>query len=194
MESEVGRPRRRSFRKQWLSFRPPEPLRLGENVADNWLKFKQRIQLYFAATEQHKPRTKAQKVDIFLHLARQEAIDVFSTMSISEEDKVDYDKLVETYEAYCLSQTNKTYERVPSRSSETPLLVPAENSETSVRVTGERCDTTGGPPSEHNGSNDSSNAFGRASVSGRAGCPRPFKPHGPQVNQAEPTALPSELR
>ncbi|XP_049276146.1 uncharacterized protein LOC125760308 [Rhipicephalus sanguineus] len=93
---------------------PPEPLRLGENVPDNWVKFKQRIQLYFAATEPQepqKPRTKAQKAAIFLHLAGQEAIDVFNTLNISEEDKVDYDKLVEAFDAYCLPQSNETYER-----------------------------------------------------------------------------------
>ncbi|KAL3218893.1 hypothetical protein MRX96_031258 [Rhipicephalus microplus] len=84
---------------------PPEPLRLGENIPDNWLKFKQRIQLYFSNTEQQKPRPKAQKAAIFLHLAGQEAIDVFNTLSINEKDKVDYDKLEEAFEAYCLPQT-----------------------------------------------------------------------------------------
>ncbi|KAL3189217.1 hypothetical protein MRX96_002889 [Rhipicephalus microplus] len=90
---------------------PPEQLRLGENVPDNWLKFKQRIQLYFATTEQQKPCIKAQKAATFLHLADQKAIVVFDTLSISEKDKVDYDKLVEALEAYCLPQTEKSYER-----------------------------------------------------------------------------------
>ncbi|KAL3189218.1 hypothetical protein MRX96_002890 [Rhipicephalus microplus] len=52
----------------------------------------------------------------------------------------------------CSPESSATLSRAPSGSSETPLLVPAENSETSVRMTGEGCDTSGGLPSEHNGS------------------------------------------
>lgn len=41
---------------------------------------------------------------------------MFNTLNISEEDKVDYDKLVEAFKAYCLPQSNETYERYVFRS------------------------------------------------------------------------------
>ncbi|KAH8038769.1 hypothetical protein MRX96_034542 [Rhipicephalus microplus] len=94
----------------------PEPLRLGGNVPDNWLKLKHGIQLYYPTTELQKPRTQAQKASIFLHLAGQEVNDVLNTLKISEEDKVDHDKLVEAFEACCLPPTNRTYERYMFRS------------------------------------------------------------------------------
>ncbi|XP_077517721.1 uncharacterized protein LOC144128270 [Amblyomma americanum] len=93
---------------------PPEPLRFGANVADNWTRFKQRVELYFIATESTEPgrqRSNAQKAAILLHLAGQEAIDVYNTFDLTAEDKKDYDKLVQAFEAYCLPQSNETFER-----------------------------------------------------------------------------------
>lgn len=46
-----------------------------------------------------------------LHLAGQEAIDVYNTFDLTAEDKKDYDKLVQAFEAYCLPQSNETFER-----------------------------------------------------------------------------------
>ncbi|KAL3170960.1 hypothetical protein MRX96_013868 [Rhipicephalus microplus] len=54
---------------------PPEPLVLTNTPADNWKKFRQRIELYFKATETNKKRTPAQKAAIFLHVAGPEAIE-----------------------------------------------------------------------------------------------------------------------
>ncbi|KAL3186449.1 hypothetical protein MRX96_027492 [Rhipicephalus microplus] len=55
---------------------PPEPLVLTNTPADNWKKFRQRIELYFKATETNKKRTPAQKAAIFLHVAGPEAIEL----------------------------------------------------------------------------------------------------------------------
>ncbi|KAL3241962.1 hypothetical protein MRX96_021627 [Rhipicephalus microplus] len=54
---------------------PPESLVLTNTPADNWKKFRQRIELYFKATETNKKRTPAQKAAIFLHVAGPEAIE-----------------------------------------------------------------------------------------------------------------------
>ncbi|KAH7946592.1 hypothetical protein HPB52_001836 [Rhipicephalus sanguineus] len=83
---------------------PPEPLRFEDNVAENWIRFKQRVELYFTATESSEPgkqRSPAQKAAILLHLAGQEAIDVHNTFDLTGEEKQDYDKLVQAFEAYC---------------------------------------------------------------------------------------------
>ncbi|XP_077516818.1 uncharacterized protein LOC144127784 [Amblyomma americanum] len=110
MVSEVTSSR---AKKKMTELPPPEPLRVGANVADNWTRFKQRVELYFIATESTEPgrqRSNAQKAAILLHLAGQEAIDVYNTFDLTAEDK-DYDKLVQAFEAYCLPQSNETFER-----------------------------------------------------------------------------------
>lgn len=96
--------------------RPPEPLQVGDNAAASWQTFKQRIELYLIATEPTKPRSKEQKAAIFLHVAGQEAIDVFNTLNLSPEEANDYDALVKAFENYCLPKCNETYERYVFRS------------------------------------------------------------------------------
>uniref|UniRef100_A0A224Z9B6 Tick transposon n=1 Tax=Rhipicephalus zambeziensis TaxID=60191 RepID=A0A224Z9B6_9ACAR len=96
--------------------RPPKPLQLGDNAAASWKIFKQRIKLYLIATEPVKPRSKEQKAAIFLHVAGQEAIDVFNTLNLTPEEAKDYDALVKAFEAYCLPKCNETYERYVFRS------------------------------------------------------------------------------
>ncbi|XP_049269025.1 protein O-mannosyl-transferase Tmtc3 [Rhipicephalus sanguineus] len=48
---------------------PPERLVLSEAPAENWTKFRQRMELYFKATTTTPERTKAQKAATFLHVA-----------------------------------------------------------------------------------------------------------------------------
>nr|XP_050038499.1 uncharacterized protein K02A2.6-like [Dermacentor andersoni] len=88
---------------------PPAPLVLAENAAANWKKFRQRIELYFVATG--KERTSTEKAAIFLHVAGQEAIDVFNTFRLTSAQAEDYDVLVRKFEEYCAPQQNETFER-----------------------------------------------------------------------------------
>ncbi|KAL3217320.1 hypothetical protein MRX96_032513 [Rhipicephalus microplus] len=90
---------------------PPEPLVLTNTPADNWKKFRQRIELYFKATETNKKRTPAQKAAIFLHVAGPEAIEVFNTLPLSAEQREDYDSIVKAFEDYCTPRCNETFER-----------------------------------------------------------------------------------
>ncbi|KAL3186915.1 hypothetical protein MRX96_004724 [Rhipicephalus microplus] len=66
---------------------PPEPLVLTNTPADNWKKFRQRIELYFKATETNKKRTPAQKAAIFLHVAGPEAIECLGNHEFDDGPK-----------------------------------------------------------------------------------------------------------
>ncbi|KAM7285148.1 uncharacterized protein ISCGN_032110 [Ixodes scapularis] len=90
---------------------PPAGLRLSEDTAENWKRFKQRIELYFQATETKEARSKQQKAAIFLHVAGQEAIDVYNTFNLAESEKDDYELIVNRFEDYCLPKSNETFER-----------------------------------------------------------------------------------
>ena len=67
-------------------FKPPSPLNLEGNVAGNWRKWKQRIQLYMEASGSIKKPEK-QQVAIFLHLIGEEALEIYNTFSLSTENK-----------------------------------------------------------------------------------------------------------
>ncbi|KAL3211778.1 hypothetical protein MRX96_036255 [Rhipicephalus microplus] len=82
---------------------PPEPLVLTNTPADNWKKFRQRIELYFKATETNKKRTPAQKAAIFLHVAGPEAIEQCGYLD-GMVDRLDVD--------YIGSQANLPSERL----------------------------------------------------------------------------------
>ncbi|XP_064464833.1 uncharacterized protein LOC135376168 [Ornithodoros turicata] len=92
--------------------RPPDPLLLSGNVADNWRKFKQRLELYLEATEvEEKPRTGKRKIATLLHVAGPDAVEVFNTFSLTAEERASYTTLLQKFEAYCTPKCNETYER-----------------------------------------------------------------------------------
>ncbi|XP_077504887.1 uncharacterized protein LOC144114796 [Amblyomma americanum] len=83
--------------------KPPEPLQLSGNLSQNWKRFKQKLELFIkATTPKDDPRSGAAKASLLLSVAGDEALDVFNTFTFGEqEDKEDYDTLVQKFEAYC---------------------------------------------------------------------------------------------
>lgn len=77
---------------------PPEALVLSEAPAENWRKFSQRMDLYFKATSSATERSSAQKAAVFLHVAGQEAIDIFNTFKLSPAERDDYSVIVKKLE------------------------------------------------------------------------------------------------
>lgn len=51
------------------------------------------------------------KVAIFLTAAGEEAIDVFNTLKLTEEQRKDYDAVVNAFDHYCSAISNETYDR-----------------------------------------------------------------------------------
>ncbi|KAG0436199.1 hypothetical protein HPB47_018082 [Ixodes persulcatus] len=69
------------------------------------------MELFLLATEPKERRNLQQKAAIFLHVAGQEAIEVFNMFGLSAEEAHNYDVLVWRFEAYCLPRSNETFER-----------------------------------------------------------------------------------
>jgi hypothetical protein len=66
----------------------PSPLSLSENVAENWKRFIQRVQLYLTATGSAAKDEKIQ-ASIFLHVIGDEALEVYNTFTFEQdEDKL----------------------------------------------------------------------------------------------------------
>lgn len=118
---------------------PPERLVLSEAAAENWKKFRQRIELYFRATTPDKERTSAQKAAIFLHVAGQEAIDVFNTFPLTAEQREDYDAIVKAFEEYCTPRCNETFERYVLRSRQQQDGEPFEQFLRDIQLKAQSC-------------------------------------------------------
>ena len=87
------------------------PLRLeGNNLAENWRRWRQQYELYITATEKDSKSEKLQCAT-FLALAGEAAIDVFNKFSISTAEKDKIKPLIEKFEEYCTPKRNVTFER-----------------------------------------------------------------------------------
>ena len=89
----------------------PETLSYQGNISENWRKWKQGLELYFIASG-ISDKAEETKAAIFLHLAGQDAREVFNTFmweTIGDDKKVD--KIIEKFESYCTPRKNITWER-----------------------------------------------------------------------------------
>ncbi|KAB0790508.1 hypothetical protein PPYR_15094 [Photinus pyralis] len=91
-------------------YKIPNNLSLQGNLAENWRKFKQSFKIFMKATGKD-AKDGETKVAIFLNIIGEEAVEVFNTMFISDDDRKDIDKVIEAFEGYCLPKTNVVYER-----------------------------------------------------------------------------------
>ncbi|XP_076301590.1 uncharacterized protein LOC143220074 [Lasioglossum baleicum] len=88
----------------------PEPLQLEGNLAENWRRFKRDFDLFMIATGR-RAKAKAVQAATLLNLVGSEALEVFETLGIPEEDKEDPEKIIAAFQNYVEPQRNETYER-----------------------------------------------------------------------------------
>lgn len=90
---------------------PPEQLSLQGNVAENWRKWKQRFELFVAASGLSEKDEKVQAATS-LHVAGPEALEIYNTFSWENEgDERKVTKIMEKFQAYCEPRKNITWER-----------------------------------------------------------------------------------
>ena len=90
---------------------PPEQLSLEGNVAENWRKWKQRFELFSAASGLSEKDDKIQSATL-LHVVGPEALEIYNTFSWENEgDENKVVKIMEKFQAYCSPQKNITWER-----------------------------------------------------------------------------------
>ncbi|XP_070378979.1 uncharacterized protein [Dermacentor albipictus] len=95
------------------SLRAPGPLNMTGEASKNWQTFKQRFELFLAASEpDDKKRSVSSKTALFLSVAGEDAIEIFNTLSFAEgEDKADYATVIKKFDDYFKLQTNEVHER-----------------------------------------------------------------------------------
>ena len=93
-------------------FSKPGKLDFEGNVAENFRRFRQQLEIYMSAAGFDAETTpKKKQVAIILNIAGEEAIEVFNTFTFTEEEKDDPAVLLTKFQHHCEPKKNITYER-----------------------------------------------------------------------------------
>ena len=87
----------------------PPPLEFGDNISDNWKKFKQRFLIYLSAIGCRKEKDEDKKLSLFLHVAGTEAIEYFNTIENGHQKNLD--QILNCFEEHCSPKKNEIVER-----------------------------------------------------------------------------------
>ncbi|UYV70481.1 K02A2.6-like, partial [Cordylochernes scorpioides] len=93
-----------------MDFVRPSELALHGNVAENWRRFKQRLMLYLEATEKATKPDKL-KVAILLNFIGEEALEVFNTFHLKEDEAENFDLVINKFDDFCEPKKNVIFER-----------------------------------------------------------------------------------
>ena len=90
-------------------------LNVEGNIADNYEKWKTSLDFYFVASGTDK-KSDAVKIASFMHIAGEEAQNIFKSMKWSEDDDAEgddkkYSKVTDKFKKHCQSKKNITYTR-----------------------------------------------------------------------------------
>ncbi|UYV77008.1 hypothetical protein LAZ67_14002803 [Cordylochernes scorpioides] len=88
----------------------PSELALHGNVAENWRRFKQRLMLYLEAIEKATKPDKL-KVAILLNFIGEEALEVFNTFHLKEDEAENFDFVINKFDDFCEPKKNVIFER-----------------------------------------------------------------------------------
>uniref|UniRef100_A0A3P9HQ00 Gypsy retrotransposon integrase-like protein 1 n=1 Tax=Oryzias latipes TaxID=8090 RepID=A0A3P9HQ00_ORYLA len=88
---------------------PPTSMQLTGNLADNWKRFKQRFNIYLAASGAGNGDEKL-KANILLHVIGEDALDIFNSFQLDEAN-VTLAELMTKFEEYFVPTQNVTFER-----------------------------------------------------------------------------------
>ena len=92
-------------------FKPPPPLILTGNIAENWRRWEQRFQLYMTASGAL-DKEETVKIAILLHTVSEEALEVYNTLTIIPDgDEETMEEVLQAFTDYCSPQKNVVFER-----------------------------------------------------------------------------------
>lgn len=80
------RTKKRKMESTGIIFKPPKSLSLEGNISENWRKFKQASEIFIKASKNLTAEEEV-KVAIFLNLVREEAVELFNTFTLTEQQK-----------------------------------------------------------------------------------------------------------
>lgn len=91
-------------------FKKPCSLIMDGNIKESWRKFKNMWDIYTVASKTIKESEDIQ-VARFLSCAGDQAIEVFNTLPLNEEQKKKINDVIKAFHTYCVPRSNVVYER-----------------------------------------------------------------------------------
>ncbi|XP_039292082.1 uncharacterized protein LOC120353235 [Nilaparvata lugens] len=93
-----------------MAFKPPSALAITDNVANDWVNFKDRFSLFLTATETENKLDQI-KVAQFLNVIGEEAYDIFKNFKLGPLDSIKYSAVIKAIDDYFLPKRNIVYQR-----------------------------------------------------------------------------------
>ncbi|XP_023238018.1 uncharacterized protein LOC111636862 [Centruroides sculpturatus] len=88
---------------------PPKPMLVEGDLGANWKKFKKSYLLYSTATELTTKNNETQAA-ILLHCLGEDALEIFETLELSEEEAKQPNVILEKLELYFIPKSNQSVE------------------------------------------------------------------------------------
>lgn len=122
-------------------FKPPKALDLSGsgNVADGWRKFKQNYNIYMTATG-GVGKPEEVKAAILLNFIGEDAVEIFNTFGLSEEEKKNEKEILKAFENYCIPKKNVVYERYQFYKRDQKMGEPFELFLTDIKKLAQSCE------------------------------------------------------
>lgn len=86
------------------------PLKFEGNLSENWKAFKRDFRIYLNAAELA-GKAESVRISLLLNLAGKEAVELFETFALTEQQKASFKEITDAFDGYCNQQTNVVYER-----------------------------------------------------------------------------------
>ena len=108
------------------SLKQPKPLSFEGNVAENWRRWIQQFKLYLVATARDK-KSDAVQCSTLLTVAGEEAIEVYNTFNLTEEETDDIGVLIKKFQDYCIPKKSDTCSTQEAKARQKPLTATSQS-------------------------------------------------------------------
>jgi hypothetical protein len=92
------------------NFNVPTPLKLKGNISENWRKFYQQFTIFLDAAGLGSKESE-RKIAILLNTVGDEALEIYNTFTLTNEDQKDYENVITAFKDYCNPRKNIIYQR-----------------------------------------------------------------------------------
>lgn len=87
-----------------------EELKLDGNLCENWRRFKRNYDIFSTAAGIDEKQDKI-KINTLLNAVGPEAVEIFDTFELTEQERASYERVVAKFEEFCKPRKNTVYER-----------------------------------------------------------------------------------
>lgn len=90
--------------------KPVDALILDGNISENWRRFKRNYNI-FAKAAGVDGQTDVIEINTFLNAIGPESVELFDSFTLTEEERLVYDTVINAFETFCNPRRNVIYER-----------------------------------------------------------------------------------